>query len=70
MSWDDVVSIIISVDESFCKENYRLGGAFDWPTVEQVHEYRNQVKTIVKNAIESYPLDLPITQLSPWVCIS
>ena len=45
-----------------------MGGKFDWPTVQDVVEYRKKVRNIILNVIEREPLELPITEKSPWVC--
>ena len=49
------------------QENYRLGGAFQWPPVSEVMEYRKQVFDTVLDVIENAPLDLPVTLDHPWV---
>eukprot|EP00731_Ephydatia_muelleri_P018195 Em0011g235a len=53
MSWDDT-------------ENYRLGGAYKWPDLEDVLEYRKQVHDLVINVIDSAAPELPVTVDSPW----
>ncbi|KAK3089792.1 hypothetical protein FSP39_006572 [Pinctada imbricata] len=53
MSWDDT-------------ENYRMGGSYQWPTVEETVEYRRVVKNLVLKLIQDTPLELPITMESPW----
>lgn len=52
MSWDDI-------------ENYRMGGAFQWPTLPEVHAYREAVRDVVSTVIMSTPLKLPVTSESP-----
>mmetsp|Transcript_21902 Transcript_21902/g.57173 ORF Transcript_21902/g.57173 Transcript_21902/m.57173 type:complete len:737 (+) Transcript_21902:131-2341(+) len=52
MSWDDT-------------ENYRMGGAFEWPSLKEVHEYRATVRDVVSTVIASTPIELPITMDSP-----
>jgi len=42
---------------------------YDWPTRQQVKEYRDQVRTTVDNLIQTLPLTLPITWESPWWAI-
>ena len=49
------------------QENYRMGGAFKWPAICDVLEYRVQVRKLVIDVIENAPLQLPITQEHPWV---
>ncbi|MEY2341893.1 5-histidylcysteine sulfoxide synthase [Acidithiobacillus sp. IBUN Pt1247-S3] len=39
---------------------------YDWPSVERVRAYRNQVREMVDSVISRLPLDLPITWDSPW----
>jgi len=39
---------------------------YDWPTVQEVREYRAEVREIVENLIRSLPLELPITWESPF----
>lgn len=53
MSWDDT-------------ENYRLGGAFKWPSLEEVMKYRKQVSEVVLDVIDNAPLQLPVTMEHPW----
>lgn len=53
MSWDDT-------------ENYRMGGAFEWPPLADVVEYRRNVRNVVINLIRDTPLQLPITMESKW----
>ena len=42
---------------------------YDWPTVEAVQEYRNQVRAVVDEVIQTMPLELPINWDSPWWAI-
>ena len=44
-----------------------MGGAFKWPDLEEVVEYRKKVKETVLSVIDNTPLQLPVTQESPWV---
>jgi 5-histidylcysteine sulfoxide synthase len=53
MSWDDT-------------ENYRMGGAYQWPKVEDVLDYRKQVYDTIMDVIDQQPLKFPVTQDSPW----
>ncbi|XP_078576004.1 uncharacterized protein LOC144861828 isoform X2 [Branchiostoma floridae x Branchiostoma japonicum] len=53
MSWDDT-------------ENYRMGGSFQWPAVEEAVEFRRLVRNRIRQLIEDTPLQLPITQDNPW----
>ncbi|MEA2047120.1 MAG: 5-histidylcysteine sulfoxide synthase [Campylobacterota bacterium] len=39
---------------------------YDWPTLAQTQSYRDKVYEVVSTLIERLPLDLPISQLSPW----
>jgi 5-histidylcysteine sulfoxide synthase/putative 4-mercaptohistidine N1-methyltranferase len=39
---------------------------YNWPQVEQVRKYRNTVRKIVDQLITTLPLQLPITDSSPW----
>lgn len=39
---------------------------YDWPTVAEVRDYRQQLRVIVNNIIATAPLVLPITWKSPW----
>ena len=39
---------------------------YDWPTVEAVQAYRDQVRDRVDQLIQTLPLTLPITWESPW----
>ncbi|CAH1243382.1 Hypp7085 [Branchiostoma lanceolatum] len=53
MSWDDT-------------ENYRMGGSFSWPPLAEAVKFRRLVRNRVRQLIEDTPLQLPITQDSPW----
>ena len=44
-----------------------MGGAYKWPPIHKVLEYRAQVRELVIDVIENSPLELPITQEHPWV---
>ena len=46
-----------------------MGGNFEWPSVEKIFHYRVKVRKIVLDIIDTLPLELPITQDSPWVSI-
>lgn len=39
---------------------------YDWPSVEEVVDYRAKVRSTVLDLIESLPLNLPINWESPW----
>jgi len=39
---------------------------YDWPTRQQVKEYRDKARDLVDNLIRTMPLTLPITWESPW----
>lgn len=39
---------------------------YDWPTVDAVQAYRNRVRALVDQLIQSMPLTLPITWDHPW----
>ena len=39
---------------------------YDWPTVQQVKAYRDQVRELLDGLIRRLPLTLPITWESPW----
>jgi len=44
--------------------------SYKWPKVEEVREYREKVKTLVVELIDTLPLTLPITQDSPmWIIL-
>ncbi|KAI3380590.1 hypothetical protein SNEBB_002945 [Seison nebaliae] len=53
MSWD-------SVDTS------RMGDKFQWPSMENVCEYREKIFNFVLKVIDRTPLQLPITKDSAW----
>ena len=44
-----------------------MGGAYQWPGLEEVMEYRRKVRQLVCDLISSAPLSLPVTMDSPWV---
>jgi len=39
---------------------------YDWPSLSQTQAYRDKVFGIVNQLIDTLPLELPITQESPW----
>lgn len=39
---------------------------YDWPSVTDVQTYRDTVRTVVNDVIETLPLQLPLTWDSPW----
>ena len=39
---------------------------YEWPSVQSVRDYRNQVRQVVDDVISTLPLSLPITWDSPW----
>lgn len=39
---------------------------YEWPTLTQTQNYRDKVYALVCELIESMPLELPLTQDSPW----
>ena len=41
-------------------------GHYDWPTVTEVKAYRQQLKDLINNLIETAPLELPINWKNPW----
>ncbi|XP_072017965.1 uncharacterized protein [Amphiura filiformis] len=53
MNWDDT-------------ENYRMGGSYKWPSVNEVAEFRGKVRKLIRQVILDTPLELPVTQESPW----
>jgi len=42
---------------------------YDWPSVEEVRQYRNRVRTVMDDCIANLPLSLPITWDSPFWAI-
>lgn len=43
---------------------------YDWPSVDEVRQYRDQVREVVNTVIDTMPLSLPITQSDPaWVIL-
>ena len=78
MSWDDTVSphsynygtYIFALFVPWMQENYRMGGALEWPTVVEVMEYRKQVRQIILDLIDNAPLDLPVTPDHQWVRVA
>ncbi|MCF6244939.1 MAG: 5-histidylcysteine sulfoxide synthase [Sulfurovum sp.] len=39
---------------------------YDWPTLKETQNYRDKVYDMVNHVIDTLPLELPITQESPW----
>ncbi|WP_299733032.1 5-histidylcysteine sulfoxide synthase [uncultured Endozoicomonas sp.] len=61
-------TVAIGVDEmswdDLDDKNYR------WPSVKQVHEYRQKVRAVVCDFIESMPIEMPIHWESPaWIIL-
>ncbi len=63
------------------QENYRMGGAFKWPPMSEVFEYRKSVvlctplsddprivRARIVDVINTFPFQLPITDKDPMVC--
>ena len=46
-----------------------MGGQYEWPALDDVIEYRRQVRHLILDVIEKTPLELPITMDSPWVSV-
>ena len=46
-----------------------MGGSYRWPTIEQIREYRLEVRQLINKVIDRLPLELPIVWDSPWVRI-
>ncbi|XP_067679037.1 uncharacterized protein [Haliotis asinina] len=53
MSWDDT-------------ENYRMGGQFIWPSLDEVVAYRRKVRNLILDQIDNTPLTLPVTMDHSW----
>ena len=47
-----------------------MGGAYEWPKLSEVMEYRQSVRQLVCDVISSTPLSLPVTMDDPWVSVS
>ncbi|XP_060556826.1 uncharacterized protein LOC132717387 isoform X2 [Ruditapes philippinarum] len=43
-----------------------MGGSYQWPSVEETVLYRQQVRQIILDIIDTTPLELPITMESKW----
>ena len=44
-----------------------MGGAYQWPGLNKVMQYRKIVRQLVCDVINSAPLSLPVTMENPWV---
>ena len=44
-----------------------MGGAYKWPSLKEVVQYRKDVRGLVCDLISSAPLSLPVTMDTPWV---
>ena len=44
-----------------------MGGAFQWPSLAEVLQFRQNVYEVIIEVIEKAPLQLPITMNHPWV---
>lgn len=54
----------VGVDEMSWDDLEEHGG--EWPLIETVRAYRNQVRELVDHHIQTLPLTLPISWESPW----
>lgn len=39
---------------------------YDWPSVQEVRDYRHQVRALILNILEHAPLTLPLNWQNPW----
>ncbi len=39
---------------------------YDWPTIKEVQDYRDEVRKVIDHLINTLPLDIPINWESPW----
>jgi len=39
---------------------------YEWPTLQETQNYRDKVYAVVNEVIDTLPLELPLTQESPW----
>ena len=39
---------------------------YEWPTLQETQNYRDKVYAVVNDVIDTLPLELPLTQESPW----
>ena len=46
-----------------------MGGNYQWPKLEEVVEFRAKVREVVRRVIWETPLDIPVSQDSPWVSV-
>lgn len=46
-----------------------MGGSYQWPSLENVVQFRLKVRNVIRKVIEDTPLELPVTQESKWVSI-
>ena len=44
-----------------------MGGAYQWPGLNEVMEYRKTVRQLVCDLISSSSLSLPVSMDNPWV---
>ena len=44
-----------------------MGGAYQWPRLNEVMEYRKTVRQLVCDLISSSSLSLPVSMDNPWV---
>ena len=47
-----------------------MGGCYQWPSVSEVLDYRQRVKKMILEFIDTAPLELPVTMEHPWVRLS
>lgn len=51
------------------QENYRMGGSFEWPSVSGILGYRQQVRKVILDVIDSAVFDLPVKMDDPLVIL-
>ena len=44
-----------------------MGGAYQWPGLSEVMQYRKSVRQLMTDLIASASLSLPVTPEHPWV---
>ena len=49
------------------QDHCRLGGDFNWPRVQEVWQYRSDVKRVILDLIDAEAFDLPLLHKDPWV---
>jgi hypothetical protein len=74
MSWDDTVCFLKLRTKYFTasfelhkKENYRMGGAYKWPSVQETKAFRVKTRELINQVIDRVEISPPVKWDEPLV---